>query len=191
LAAVAVHRGPEALGILTGFARGDYRMDLREEAAFWLGQVRIGEARDTLAELMFEDPDPEMRGKAAFSIAQSEAPDRAGLLIRQGREDPVAEVRGEAWFWLAESGTADAESVLFEALRAEADQEVREDIVFALSQLPDERAVASLVRIVQDAGMAHELREQALFWLVESDAEEAYEFIDRLFSAAAAREASR
>ncbi|MDX1381927.1 MAG: HEAT repeat domain-containing protein [Xanthomonadales bacterium] len=187
LAAIAVHRGPEAFGFLTGLAQGDEDTDLREDAVFWLGQVRIGEARDTLVALMFDDPDPAMREKAAFSIAQSTAPDRADLLIRQGREDADGDVRGQAWFWLAESGAPGCEPVIFEALRADPDPDVREDAVFALSQLPDARAVASLLQIVSDAGMAQELREQALFWLVQSDSEEAYRAIDRLFSAAPGR----
>jgi hypothetical protein len=183
LAAIAVHRGPEALAFLTGVARRDRDSDLRENAMFWLGQVRIGEARDTLVELMFDDPDPDLREQAAFSIAQSTAPDRTELLIRQGREDADPDVRGQAWFWLADSGVADSEPVIFEALRTDPDADVREDAVFALSQLPDERAIASLLRIVNDPGMAHELREHALFWLVQSDSDEAYDAIDRLFSA--------
>lgn len=187
LAAIAVHRGPEALGVLTGLAQDDGDKDVREDAVFWLGQVRIGEARDTLVGLMFDDPDPELREKAAFSIAQSTAPDRAELLIRQGREDASGEVRGQAWFWLAESGTPGCEPVIFEALRTDPDPQVREDAVFALSQLPDARAVASLLEIVNDTGMAQELRERALFWLVQSDSEEAYRAIDRLFSAVPVR----
>jgi len=187
LAAIAVHRGPEALQFLTGLAQDSEDMDLREGAVFWLGQVRIGEARGTLVGLMFDDPDPEMREKAAFSVAQSAAPDRADLLIRQGREDADGEVRGQAWFWLAEGGAPGCEPAIFEALRADPDPDVREHAVFALSQLPDARAVASLLRIVNDTGMARKLRERALFWLVQSDSEEAYRAIDRLFSAAPGR----
>jgi hypothetical protein len=38
------------------------------------------------------------------------------------------------------------------------------------------------MKIVQDVRMERELREQALFWLVQSDADEAYETIDALLS---------
>jgi hypothetical protein len=182
LAAIAVHRGPEALAFVTDLALHEQDTELREEAVFWLGQVRIAESRATIVELMFGDRDPDMRTSAAFSLAESAAPDRTELLIRQGREDRDTEVRGQAWFWLAQTGAPESEAAIFEALRNDPSADAREDAVFALSQLPDERAVGSLVKIVQDARMEREIREQALFWLVQSDSDEAYETIDALLS---------
>lgn len=182
LPAIAVHRGPEALAFLTDLALHDQDTELREEAVFWLGQVRIAESKATIVELMFGDPDPDMRASAAFALAESVAPDRTELLIRLGREDRDPEVRGQAWFWLAQTGAPESEGAIFEALRNDPSAGAREDAVFALSQLPDERAVSSLVKIVHDVRMEQEMREQALFWLVQSDADEAYETIDALLS---------
>lgn len=64
----------------------------------------------------------------------------------------------------------------------EDDEELREEAVFALSELPDDRAVGSLTQIVSDTGMDLAIREQALFWLAQSDSDEAYETIDALLS---------
>jgi hypothetical protein len=182
LAAIAVHRGPEALAFVTDLALHNQDTELREEAVFWLGQVRIAESKATIVEVMFGDQDPDMRASAAFSLAESAAPDRTELLIRQGREDRDTEVRGQAWFWLAQTGAPESEAAIFEALRIDPSAGARENAVFALSQLPDERAVSSLVKIVHDARMEREIREQALFWLVQSDSDEAYETIDALLS---------
>ena len=123
-----------------------------------------------------------MRAHAAFALAQSSAPERTELLIRQGREDRAADVRGEAWLWLAQSGAPESEAAIFAALREDPSEDGREQAVFALSELPDERAVGSLTQIVRDTGMDLAIREQALFWLAQSDSDEAYETIDALLS---------
>jgi HEAT repeat protein len=119
---------------------------------------------------------------AAFALAQSSAPERTELLIRQGREDRDADVRGEAWLWLAQTGASESEAAIFAALREDPSEDEREQAVFALSELPDERAVGSLTQIVRDARMDRAIREQALFWLAQSDSDEAYATIDALLS---------
>jgi hypothetical protein len=182
LAAIALHRGPESLAFLTDLALHEKDKELREEAVFWLGQARIAESMPTIVELMFGDEDPDMRAHAAFALAQSSAPERTELLIRQGREDRAADVRGEAWLWLAQSGAPESEAAIFAALREDPSIEAREQAVFALSELPDERAVGSLTQIVRDTGMDLAIREQALFWLAQSDSDEAYATIDALLS---------
>ena len=182
LAAIAVHRGREPLAFLTGLALHAEDSELREEVVFWLGQVRITESRDTIVGLMFGDQDPDLRAHAAFSLSQSSASDRTELLIRLGREDRDPEVRGQAWFWLAQTGAPESEAAIFAALREDPSAGAREEAVFALSQLPDERAVSSLTRIVHDTRMDLAMREQALFWLVQSDSDEAYETIEALLS---------
>jgi hypothetical protein len=51
-----------------------------------------------------------------------------------------------------------------------------------IHRLHSERALDSLLRIVRDPGLDRELREQALFWLAESDSDEAFAEIERLLS---------
>jgi len=62
------------------------------------------------------------------------------------------------------------------------DVEVREDAVFALAQLPGERAVDALFAVLADLSLPSEVRKQALFWLVQSDSKRAYAYIDRLLA---------
>lgn len=183
LPAISMHRGTESLEFIRDLALHDQDPDVRGRAMFWLGQVRIAEGKATLVQVMFEDHSADLREHAAFSLAQSSASDKAGLLIRQGRTDPSAEVRGQAWFWLAQTGAKDGETVILQALQDDRSARVRDSAIFALSQLPDGRGIPSLVRIVKDKSADRELREQALFWLAESDSDEAYALIDRLLSA--------
>ncbi|MEQ8207054.1 MAG: HEAT repeat domain-containing protein [Woeseia sp.] len=183
LPANSMHRGAEALDFVGDLALHDQSKDMRERAIFWLGQVRIADGKDTLVQIMFNDKNTDLREHAAFSLSQSRAADKAALLIRQGRADNSSEVRGRAWFSLAQTGAAESEAIILQAMQDDRSAEVRESAVFALSQLPDGRGISGLVRIVKDKTMGRELREQALFWLAESDSDEAYALIDGLLSA--------
>jgi HEAT repeat protein len=62
------------------------------------------------------------------------------------------------------------------------DDDVREGAVFAISQLPGERAVDALFAVLGNRQLQPEVREQALFWLVQSDSDRAFEYLDRLLS---------
>lgn len=59
---------------------------------------------------------------------------------------------------------------------------MREEAVFALSQLPDERAVEALGYILADSGLGMEIHEQALFWLAQTEFDEALAYIDRILT---------
>ena len=72
VAAVAVHEGSRAGRLLLGAARsGDD--EVREDAVFWMAQVRIGEMADEVKSFVFDDRDPDMREHAAFAYSQSGA----------------------------------------------------------------------------------------------------------------------
>lgn len=119
---------------------------------------------------------------ALAAIAVHSGPEALAFLTGLALHGQDSELREEAVFWLAQTGAPESEAVIFAALRNESSAGARENAVFALSQLPDERAVASLVKIVHDVRMEREVREQALFWLVQSDSDEAYDSIDALLS---------
>ena len=181
LAAVAVHDDDRAAGMLLDAANSDDE-HLREDAVFWMAQVRVDEMADEMKEFIFDDSDPEMREHAAFAYSQSGAADVADVLIRQGRNDDDPDVRSQAWFWLAQSETLEAEAEILRAIRRDGDEDVREDAVFALSQLPDDRAIKALAEVLEDRDLDMEVREQALFWLAQDDSDEAFEYIDRILS---------
>ena len=182
LAAIAVHRGSAALRFLVDTAEDGPTMELRKGAIFWMSQARIPESAGDLERMMFRDESSEIRQHAAFSLSQSTAENRSEALIRQGRKDDDSEVRSQAWFWLAQIGASESEQELQWAIANDPDDDVREEAVFAMSQLPEERAVDALLGILNDPQMHREIREQALFWLVQSDSDRAYDYLDRLFA---------
>jgi len=182
LAAIAIHRGSEALRYLSDLADSGPATEVRKDAIFWLGQVRIGESSGELERLMSRDDNADIRQHAAFSLAQSAAPDRGAALIRQGHEDKDAEVRSQAWFWLAQTGLPESEDAIRWALANDRDEDVREQAVFALSQLPDERNVDALFAVLRNNQLPEDVRKQALFWLAQSDSDRAFEYLDGLLT---------
>ena len=181
LAAVAVHQGERAGDILLNTANGDDESN-REDAVFWMAQVRFQTMGDVVREFVFDDPDPDMREHAAFAYSQSTASDIAEVLIRQGRSDVDGEVRTHAWFWLAQSEAPESEQEILRAIRRDDDEDVREDAVFALSQLPGDRSVKALAQVLEDRSLDLEIREQALFWLAQDGSDEAFEYIDGILT---------
>jgi len=182
IAAVAVHHGTHARDVLIETAKFGRRQDDREEAIFWMAQVRVAETATVIKEFIFDDENAGIREHAAFSYSQSDASDITEVLVRQGRNDDDPEVRSQAWFWLAQTEAEESEVEIRHALLNDKDDDVREQAVFALSQLPEQRAVKALAAILEDRQLDREIREQALFWLTQTDSDEAFETIDRLLS---------
>ena len=182
IAAIAVHRGSTARNVLLYTAKSGNEEEIREEAIFWMAQVRVNETADDIKRFMFDDDSADIREHAAFSYSQSKAMDIADTLIRQGRNDSDPDVRSQAWFWLAQTEADESEAAIHYALLNDEDEDVREEAVFALSQLPEGRAVTALAAILENKSLSMELREQALFWLAQTESDEAFEYIDRLLS---------
>ena len=182
IASIAVHHGEKATAILLDVAENDPDTDLREESIFWMAQSRIGDTATALKRYLLNDKNPDIREHAAFAYSQSTADDVSATLIRQGNTDSHPDVRAQAWFWLAETGAPESEKEIGRVLRNDPDPDVREEAVFALSQLPEGRAVRALAEVLEDRELSLEIREQALFWLAQTESEEAFEYIDRLLS---------
>jgi hypothetical protein len=180
LAAIAVHQGSAALRFLIDMADAGPTTELRKDAIFWMSQARITESAGELERLMFRDGSAAIRQHAAFALSQSTAANRSDALIRQGREDRDPEVRSQAWFWLAQTGANRSEEAIQWAIANDPDHNVRKEAVFAMSQLPGERGVDALFAVLENRKMRREVREQALFWLAQSDSDRAFEYLDRL-----------
>src|SRR5690606_20750989 len=90
-------------------------------------------------------------------------------LIRLANTDEDGQVRAQAWFWLAQSRDAGAEQAILAALRKDTDDHVREQAVFALSQLPGDRATRALIEVAEDKTLTSQQRKRALFWLAQQE----------------------
>jgi len=182
MVALAFHAGDNARRALIEVAEHGIDESRRNSAVFWIGQVRSQDSADDLVRLMFEHADPQLRQHAAFSMSQSGIADRHASLQRLASTDATGDVRAQAWFWLAQTDAPGIASTILSRLPEEPDNSVRERMVFALSQLPDERGLAVLGQLIEDPAQDRNIRQKAIFWLAQSDSTQAFERLAALLS---------
>jgi hypothetical protein len=61
-------------------------------------------------------------------------------------------------------------------------RDVRDEAIFALSQLPDVRAYEAMVAVIEDRSLRNEDRQQALFWLAQSESDNAFEYLGNMIT---------
>ena len=116
--ALAHHAGPRATAALIDLVDGDHAEDVREQAVFWLGQLRGQAGVDTLERVIRSDTDDDVREHAVFSLSQSDHGGDAAL-IRIVRGDYPRELKKTALFWLGQSGSDEAIAFLDSVLAAD------------------------------------------------------------------------
>src|SRR6185436_6854191 len=180
-ASLAMHRNANADTALEQLASAPSPRKTREDALFWIGQMRGERGARFLAGVTRDDPNDDVREKAIFSLSQSEVPWAAETIARTGREDRSGKIRGEALFWLAQMDAPGAPDTILEAIEKDPDLGVRKKAVFALSQLPDGKSVRYLIRVGKENSQ-REIRKEAFFWLAQSDEPEALEHLDKVLN---------
>lgn len=115
---------------------------------------------------------------AAIAMHDGDAPRR--FLIDTAGDAAEGDIRAAALSWLAQTGARESETTIMRAIASDPDPEVREGAVFALSQLPGDRAVDALTAVLRDRELDRELREEALFWLAQSESDRALSIIEHL-----------
>jgi hypothetical protein len=178
---LAMHRNANADTALEKLASAPTPQKTREDALFWLGQMRGERGARFLAEVIHGDTNEEIREKAIFSLSQSEASWAAETIARTGREDRSGKIRQEALFWLAQMDAPTAPDTLLEAIEKDPDPGVRKHAVFALSQLDDGKGVPLLIRVGKESSQ-REIRKEAYFWLAQSDDPEALKYLDNVLN---------
>jgi len=119
---------------------------------------------------------------AIAAIAAHAGPEANALLRDTARSDSNAESREQALFWMAVTEREQSEAEIKRAIEKDPSAEVREQAVFALSLLPDDRSTRGLISILEDNDHSRALREQALFWLAQSDSDQAFSYLDALLA---------
>ncbi|AVP97857.1 hypothetical protein C7S18_11915 [Ahniella affigens] len=175
---VALHPGALAQNWLETQFRSDDR-ERRQDALFWLGQVRAEASRPILKQALTQDADERMRRHACFVVAESGLPERFDWLRDAAEHDSERSVRHDAWFWFAQAKPANAQAVLTTALQQAKDARTRDHLVFVLSQLPAPQGTDALIALLTDPNVGKETRKQALFWLGQSEDPRALAALDR------------
>jgi len=181
LYATALHKSPAATERLYQLA-AETDADLSDEAVFWLGEARGEEGFQALDDLLDELPAGDTRRQINFALAQNGTPEAFDRLVEISRSDSDAEQRGNAMFWLAEEFPDKAATILLESLADESNEATLEQAVFAIAQLPESQGTGILLELAQDPSQPRNVRRQALFWLANSDDDEAVAALEELLT---------
>ena len=122
-----------------------------------------------------------LRRKAVWLISQQDSYETAAILLDVVRGDPDSEVREQAVFWLSQVESEEAVAALDSLLMESDDRTVQEKAIFALSQHDSYRSAEILRRYVMRNDVPAELRENAIFWLGQSDSRENQQFLRDIY----------
>jgi HEAT repeats len=179
IAALALHAEPSATPALAQLADSTHPHKLREQALFWLGQLRGAPGAQIVEHVATTDGDADLRANAVFDLSQAHAVDGYAAIYRIAQSDPSDHVREQALFWMAQMGDTRAKDDIVKAIEHDTSHHVREQGVFALSQLKHEQADAALIGLVR-GNYPREVKQQALFWLGQSGSNDALKFLDEV-----------
>jgi hypothetical protein len=188
LAAMAMHADASATPALAQLANAQHPRKLREQALFWLAQVRGSEGAQIVERVATTDGDAELRANAVFDLSQAHGIDAYSAVHRIAQTDSSDNVREQALFWMAQMGDVRAKADIIAAIGKDPSHSVREQAVFALSQLKDHQADAALIALVRGQ-YPREVKQQALFWLGQSGSDDALKFLDEVLDKPLARSA--
>jgi hypothetical protein len=180
IGALALHAGAESDRTLNALATPGHAREVRKDASFWLGQTRGQAGFDAVRRMFASETDVALRKHWVFVLAQSDVPARPDTLRKIAREDASAAIRGDALFWMSQADVPGVEDEVRRALHGDKSAHVRKQAVFALSQLPGKRSVPALKALAADATMSREIRKEALFWLAQSDEDDAIAVFDQI-----------
>ena len=123
----------------------------------------------------------QLRRKAVFLLSQKRTAETEDLLLAAARNDPDREVREQAVFWLSQVPGEKALTALEEILRSSADAGLQDKAIFALSQHQSERASRVLRDYAERENTPLKLREQAIFWIGQRNAENNADYLRELY----------
>jgi len=179
-AAIANHRAPQAVDALERLVTGARSMDVRGNAAFWLGHRGGARGRQILRKVIDDTDSYQLVDQAITGIAQDEDRGATDLLLTLAKTHRSAQVRKQSIFWLGQRAGEKATKDLKEATD-DPDDEVREMAVFSISQLPRDRAVPELIQLAR-THKSRRVREKAIFWLGQSGDQRALDFIEEVLT---------
>ncbi len=158
----------------------DCALDAEGRRVVWLEGVRPAESVGLLAGLLGDPARSErLADEALVAVALHDAPEVLGTLLDLAKRHPSRGVRGDALFWLARRAGAEARAAITRAIEEDPETEVKRRAVFALSEMRDGEGVPLLI----DLARRHKnpaVREQAFFWLGESEDPRALAFFEEV-----------
>ncbi|MCI0353214.1 MAG: HEAT repeat domain-containing protein [Acidobacteriales bacterium] len=179
ISAIALHGDASADAALDRLVAKGKPAEVRQQAAFWLGNTRGRHGLDTLRQMVQGDESEDLLEQVVFAISQNTDPEAQPELIRLARSHDRAEVRAKALFWLAQQAGKKVGSVITDAVERDPDTDVKKKAVFALTQMPQDEGVPLLIQVAK-TNRNPVVRKEAIFWLGQSGDSRALDYIESI-----------
>jgi hypothetical protein len=178
---ISQHDTPRSFDFLRTIALGASRsLEIRKDAVFWIGNSRDPRSLDLLKEVLASARHEELKEQVVFALTLTNRGEAVAELIRIAKSDPDRGVRKKAIFWLGQKASQEAVKTLKDVVdKPDEDGEVKESAVFAISQLPKDKAVPMLAAIAR-GNKSPSVRKKAIFWLGQTGAKEALELFEEI-----------
>ncbi len=180
LMAIALHQDvPATMQFLKEVLSSSGESELREDAAFWIGQTGGSEAVGILTKTAESDRSEEVMEKAIFALSQVKEESSTDALISLARNHKNDEMRKKAIFWLSQKASAKAVAALKDFVYNEKETELQKQALFALTQAEGKDGIDELITIARTHPNPS-LRKDAIFWLGQSEDPKALEAIVKI-----------
>ncbi|MFK7844667.1 MAG: HEAT repeat domain-containing protein [Rhodothermales bacterium] len=180
LGAISIHENiKENLDFLANVLKNEPSAGIRENAAFWVGQMDTPEGLSILEKVLVSDKSIDVREHTVFAISQMSSQAALNVLIDLARNGKQRSVKEKAIFWLGQQASENAFEALEEIVMDEEDSDVQEQAVFALSQMPADKSIPKLIEIATTHANVN-VRKKAIFWLGDSGDPRAVELLIEL-----------
>ncbi len=180
LMAIALHQDvPATMKFLKDVLSGSSESELREDAAFWIGQTGGSEAIGFLTKTAEGDRSEDVMEKAIFALSQIDGEASTDALISLARTHKNEEMRKKAIFWLSQKASAKAVAALKDIVYNGKETELQKQALFALTQVEGKNGVDELIAIARTHPNPA-LRKDAIFWLGQSDDPKALDAIVKI-----------
>jgi hypothetical protein len=173
--AIGLHEpSPAVFSFLRDLLTSTETGSVREESAFWLGQLNTDEALGVLMHAAETDASEKVKEQAVFGISQMEGNRGLDGLIKLAKESPEREVGKKAAFWLGQRASQKAIATLNDIVYSNKDTELQKNALFALTQCSNGVAIDDVIKVATTHPNP-KIRKEAIFWLGQSEDKRAVE----------------
>ncbi|MBN1222658.1 MAG: HEAT repeat domain-containing protein [Candidatus Aminicenantes bacterium] len=177
---IYLHDHPQIGKRLYDIACGKYEIGVRENAVFWIGNLKGAQSLTYLKKIYKDEGDTEVREQVVFALYLNESEEALRELIEIAKNEENRSLRKNAVFWLGQKASAECIDVLKDMVdETDEDDDVRESAVFAIGQLPKDEAVPMLIDIAK-TNKSPKVRKQAMFWLGQTGDDRALKFFEQI-----------
>jgi len=178
---ISQHSTPRSFDFLKKAALGaGYGREVRKDAIFWVGNSKDARSLDLLKDIYGRTSEQELKEQVIFALTLTDSKEAIQELIRLAKTERNVEVKKNAIFWLGQKASQESVKTLKDFVDEPNEEvEIKDSAVFAISQLPEDKAVPMLAAIARE-NKSPAVRKKALFWLGQSGSEEALRVFEEI-----------